>query len=68
MMMVLPEEDGPYSLDRSTWMLRMFPCTVISTELLWTPVGASGAFSPETCSPVLRFMVRVWEKGCSRFA
>src|SRR3990172_449212 len=31
MMMVLPDDDGPNSWDRSTLMVRMFPSTFIST-------------------------------------
>ena len=30
-MMVFPEADGPYSLDKSTLMVRMLPSTLMST-------------------------------------
>ena len=38
-MVVLPEEDGPNSFDRSTRMMRMLPSTFISTFFMRAPPG-----------------------------
>src|SRR6266508_908841 len=39
MMVVLPEEDGPNSFDKSTRMMRMFPSTFISTFFMRASPG-----------------------------
>ena len=46
MMIVLPEEDGPNSLERSTLIVRMVPSTVISTFFMVTS-PLSPFFGPE---------------------
>jgi hypothetical protein len=46
MMIVLPEEDGPNSLERSTLIVRIFPSTVISTFFM-VPSPLLPFFGPE---------------------
>src|SRR4030043_1453891 len=60
MMMVFPDDDGPNSSDRSTFMVRMLPSTFISTFFIYHLLLVMALILYALCVPLLaRFQQRV---------